>query len=445
MDIGEPLIAALVAIGELGVIHAEEAQNRSVHVVDVFTLIDSAEAEFIGCAERAAALNTGAGHPCGEAVGVMVAAVLALCQGSAAELRGPDDESGIEEAVGFEVFEKRGDGLVGLFAHFDVRTEEVVVGVVPIVAEIGAAIELNETDAALHEAAGQQALAAKVVSGGFADAVERAGGVRLFGNIDGVRGFGLHAEGEFVGGDAGVEGGVVFAFGEVALVHAGDEIEGFSLRSRADAFWRVQMQNGILATAEHGALVDGGEVARAVGAGPGFHCAIAHDDEGGQILIFAAEAIGGPGTEGGAARKLGAAGAEINGRGVIEGVAMAGTNDGDIVGVFGDMGIERGDFEARFAAAVKVPGGAAHEGFAEVDAAGDKAFAEGAGQRLAVVFSQRRFGIPGVHVADAAVHEEEDDTFRFWGEVRRAGASGYGFLFDQRREGKGSKAFTGAG
>ena len=207
------------------------------------------------------------------------------------------------------------------------------------------------------------------------------------------------------------------------------------------------MQHGVLAAAENRALVDGREVARAIRAGAGFHRAIAHDDEGGEVLIFAAEAIDGPGAERRAAGELRAAGAEVDGRGVVEGVAVATADDGQIIGMFGEMGVEGGDLQAGFAAAIELPRRAAHEGFSEIDAAGDEAFAEGTGEGLAVVLAEGRFGVEGIDVADAAVHEEEDDVFGLRRKVGRAGGGGAGvcLLFEQGGQGECAKAFAGAG
>ena len=50
------------------------------------------------------------------------------------------------------------------------------------------------------------------------------------------------------------------------------------------------------------------------------------------------------------------------------------------------------------------------------------------GQRSAAVFLQQWFGIKGVNVGRAAVHEEVNDTLGFGGEVGLAAPPGQGFL-----------------
>ncbi len=288
--------------------------------------------------------------------------------------------------------------------------------------------------------------AAEIVGGGFADAIELARGFRFLGDVDGIGRLRLHAVGEFIGGDAGVESRVLFPLGEVALVHAGDEIERFALRFAADALGGVQVQHRTLAAAEDGALINGGQIAGAVGPGAGLHGAIAHDDEGGEVLIVAAESVDGPGAERWPAGELRAAGAQVDGRRVVEGVAVAGTDDGDVIGVVGQVREERGDFEAGLAAAVELPRRAAHERLAEIDAAGDEPLAEGARQRLAVVLAEVRFWVEGIDMADAAMHEEEDDVLGAGGKVGRArrGGAGARFLFEYRGERERAEAFTGA-
>ncbi len=78
MNISEALFAALVEVGELFVILAEEPEDGGVNIVDVHGQLNGAHAKIVGGAQGAAAFDACAGHPHGEAVGVMVAAVGAL-------------------------------------------------------------------------------------------------------------------------------------------------------------------------------------------------------------------------------------------------------------------------------------------------------------------------------------------------------------------------------
>ena len=48
MHIGQPEVAAGVAVGEPGVVEAEQVQDRGVQVVDVHGVLDGLVAEFVG-------------------------------------------------------------------------------------------------------------------------------------------------------------------------------------------------------------------------------------------------------------------------------------------------------------------------------------------------------------------------------------------------------------
>ena len=82
-DVGEAEVAALEAVGELRVVEAQQVQQRGVQIVDVDAVFDDVEAEVVGSAEREARLDAAAGHPIGEGVGMMVAAVVAALRPSA--------------------------------------------------------------------------------------------------------------------------------------------------------------------------------------------------------------------------------------------------------------------------------------------------------------------------------------------------------------------------
>ena len=51
MHVGEAEVAALEAVGELGVVEAEQVQDGGVEVVDVDLVLDGVEAEFVGLAD----------------------------------------------------------------------------------------------------------------------------------------------------------------------------------------------------------------------------------------------------------------------------------------------------------------------------------------------------------------------------------------------------------
>jgi len=207
----------------------------------------------------------------------------------------------------------------------------------------------------------------------------------------------------------------------VVLVEILNEVEGGALGLGGNAVRGGEVEDGVLAAAENSALIEGGQIACAVALRAALHCAVAHDDEGGEVLIFAAEAIDGPGAETGATGELRASGAEVHGWGVIEGVAIATADDGHVIDVASHVREERRDFDAGLTVVFELPGAAAHDGLGEVDAGGLETLHEGGGDGLAGEASEFGFGVPGIDMANAAVHEEVDDRFDFGGLVGRLG------------------------
>ena len=96
-DVREAEIAAGIAVREALVIHTEEVQDGGVEVGNVDFVFLGEPAVVIRGSVGEARLHTAASHPHGEAVGVVVATVLALCRGRAAKLATPDDECVIQQ------------------------------------------------------------------------------------------------------------------------------------------------------------------------------------------------------------------------------------------------------------------------------------------------------------------------------------------------------------
>ena len=93
VHIRQPEIAALEAVAEAGVIEAEQVQDGGVQVVDVDFVLGGVEAEFVGLADGDARFHAAAGQPHGEAVRMMVAAIVAaLDHGRAPKLAAPNDQ-----------------------------------------------------------------------------------------------------------------------------------------------------------------------------------------------------------------------------------------------------------------------------------------------------------------------------------------------------------------
>src|SRR5688500_14159381 len=66
--LGQAFIAAIVAIGEPFVIHAEQVQDRRMDIMDVRYLLGGAQADGVRVANGLTGLDAAAGEPHGEAV-----------------------------------------------------------------------------------------------------------------------------------------------------------------------------------------------------------------------------------------------------------------------------------------------------------------------------------------------------------------------------------------
>ena len=99
-DVGEAALDAVVLEGEALVVEAEEVEDGGVEIVEGVDVLHGFLAEVIALACADAGLHACAGHPAGEAVGIVVAAFGAfLEEGHAAEFGAPDDEGVFEEAA----------------------------------------------------------------------------------------------------------------------------------------------------------------------------------------------------------------------------------------------------------------------------------------------------------------------------------------------------------
>src|SRR5690348_8933262 len=98
--------------------------------MQVHLAIDGGTGDWVGGAVAVSAFDAAAGHPHGEAAGVVIAAVVALAVGGAAELAAPDDQGVLEHVALLEVGEESGDGLIDLAGVLLHALAEVVV-VVP--------------------------------------------------------------------------------------------------------------------------------------------------------------------------------------------------------------------------------------------------------------------------------------------------------------------------
>src|SRR4029079_9923917 len=113
--------ASLVAEGEALVVHAHRLQQGGVEVVDVHGVTGDVVSKVIRFAIDHAFLNAAAGHPDGEAAGVMVASEIAgrdvaLAVGGTSEFAAPNDERFVEQPALFEIGDESGSALIGFLA-----------------------------------------------------------------------------------------------------------------------------------------------------------------------------------------------------------------------------------------------------------------------------------------------------------------------------------------
>jgi len=69
VHIGQPEVAALEAVSQLGVIESQQVQDGSVQVVHVHGILDRVEAKLVAFANRNARLDAAAGKPMVKALG----------------------------------------------------------------------------------------------------------------------------------------------------------------------------------------------------------------------------------------------------------------------------------------------------------------------------------------------------------------------------------------
>ena len=96
-------------VGEAFVVDAEQVKQRGLKIMNVDGIIDGIHAEGVAGTVGDAGLHAAAGHPCGERIGVMIAAPLlavfeiALQERGAAEFAAPDNERVLVQAALLEI------------------------------------------------------------------------------------------------------------------------------------------------------------------------------------------------------------------------------------------------------------------------------------------------------------------------------------------------------
>ena len=330
-------------------------------VVVVDDVLHGVVTELVGGAVGVTGFETASGDPHAEAIGVVVATNGGAAFGSGAvlddrqtaHLTAPVDDGGVKQAALLEIHDESGGGLIDLETGCWQAGEDAAVMVPSLVAgEDG-----DEADAALNEAAGDEAALAELFGGGFVDAVELPRGLALLHDVERLFGGGLHAGGELEALDARLQIGFAGAGVGVLAVEAVDEIEVAGLRLALQRHGRIEIENAGLFGPDDGALEHGRQpaVGKIVHAEHGQAAWVSEGDVGGQILIFAAEAVGEPGAESGASADGLAIKKRVDGLAVIVHAGMHGADERHLIGDATHVGDEVAHLDAALAARFEFP------------------------------------------------------------------------------------------
>src|SRR5262245_34418300 len=181
--IGQAEVAALEPVGQSRVVETQEMEKGGVEVVDMNPILDDLESQLIGLAICDPGLDTAAGQPHREGIGMMIAAVraAALHHGSPAEFASPDHQCVVEQPALLEVLDQ---GCTGLIRHLAVLSD--VVDQVSVLVP-GLVKDLHEPDAALEQSPRQKAGVGKRRLAGLG-AIELEDVLGLIGDLGHFRG-----------------------------------------------------------------------------------------------------------------------------------------------------------------------------------------------------------------------------------------------------------------
>ena len=289
--------------------------------------------------------------------------------------------------------------------------------------------ELDEADVAFAKATGQETVRGVGARALHVRTVEIEHMLRFLREVEQVGHAGLHAEGHFVLGDAGLD--LRVAQHAVALVvECGEFVELFAADFARDALGVFQVEHALALIAELHPLEFGGQEARApeavierlvVGttATEGRHHHV-----GGEVGVLAAEAVGGPGADARTAGKLAARLHERDRRVMVDGFRVHGADHAPLVGFRSDVRHQFAEPVARLTVLLELE-----------DRGGDReVLLPGRHRRQALALADRfreilaahrfelRLRVEEFHLRRRAGLEEVDDTLRLRLEVGEAQA-----------------------
>jgi hypothetical protein len=148
-----------------------------------------------------------------------------------------------------------------------------------------------------------------------------------------MRDFGLHPEGQFVGGHPGGERILVRMPLKILLVEPGEQIEVLPLHLGCHAWRRSEVENRRARGPQRCPLIVGRQIAVGPVGGPTLRIGrLGQDHEGREILVLAAQSIGHPRTDGGVAAKAVAGVHVVAGGRVIDRFGLHSLIDAQLVG-----------------------------------------------------------------------------------------------------------------
>ena len=284
-----------------------------------------------------------------------------------------------------------------------------------------AAVELHKTHSVFNQPPRQQTVAAKHCRLHVQQSVKFFGRLGFFRQIHCFRRFGLHPERQLVAADAGVEFAV---FGPLERIHPVDLVqEGqfAALLFFADASWRIEVRERLGCRPKPNALINCRHEPRAPIARPADDLAavVAEHREGRQVLVLGAQPVADPRPQGGPPAENRAGVHLADAVGMIQPIAPAGADDGNVIHTLRRLRQPIGDPDAALAVLLPLPPVGQQWRFDFAHGRDDRA--EAFGQLLPGHFAQLRFVIERVEVARPAFHEQEYHAPGFGGEMRRFG------------------------
>src|SRR5690348_13573759 len=155
MDVGQAAFGAVVVERQAFMVETKNIQDCGVEIVNSGNILDGFVAELIGGAVAEAALNTGAGQPNCEPLGVMIAAASVLLEcGHSAKFGYERNESSFQQTALFQIFDQRSARLIKNWCvDVILRFQRFVAVPVPdpFAHGVSAIEELDEADALLDQ------------------------------------------------------------------------------------------------------------------------------------------------------------------------------------------------------------------------------------------------------------------------------------------------------